>query len=274
MLHQFAPPTDSPLRALRAISGWEDVPTSDLVPLAAGAIRRQFASGERLGRAREIQVVVSGTIRHRSEIVGPGGAVGLMEALARTDAAPAHAVGPVETLGIATQHLDDVLEESFTLWRLTAGHYARRLLQNGVIPAPVAPPFPQDRPLRLSERITLLRGVPIPLVTGIEALAELALAADEITAEPGQRLWSAGEKPERVLVLAAGSIRRDDGRLLTPAARPGILESLAGTRFATGGVAEAPVRALSLEIDVLEDVLEDHPDAARDVLCALVRASF
>ncbi len=266
-----------------------------LAVLAEASRPRVFRKGERLLVEGEpvgaAQFLVEGRVHlQRGErVIGhgePGTALGEIGLVA---AAPALLTATAETdaltLELHTDTCQDLIEDHFGILR----HYLREVCSRIIddwprLPAGTPrflrtraePPVPAPiRDLDLVERIFLLRQFNLFDRASINALAELARSMSEVHLEVGARLWSEGEAARHVVVVVAGEAEgrsRTGFRLQAGPGWPlGALESIATRPRWYDAQVSRRLTALTTEIEVLFDVLEDNLDLAVSILAAMSR---
>jgi CRP-like cAMP-binding protein len=278
---------------LQALPIFGALPPPELALLARHATPRGFAAGAVLARRGErvssMNVVVDGAVRVErrrgpSRVLGPHEAVGVIGLLARKDdGVEAIAVTETLTLEIAEGTLLDVCDDHFPVLL----HLLRSLSQRSLeerrrlgsdagydaheVPA-VAATAP--RVLDLVDRIFFLRRT-MPLgQSSLTALSALARRVTERRAAPGALLWEEGAASDALLLLVSGSVAgiADGGRQrfrFGPGAAVGALDGLAGVPRWFSASAETEVLALRLSVADFIDVLEDHVQAAMELMAVV-----
>lgn len=189
----------------------------------------------------------------------------------------------VHALVLRAEDWFDQLEDNFEYARtavlgMAAALHEDRLALGGSAGFPEAGPSPPPpgRPLSLVERMMALRGVSAFKRAGIQALTELAGAAEELRLEPGEVLFRPGSFRDLCFVVARGVVRleRETPRVLARFGAP----SLVGGVFAIGpgdehytATAETAAVVLKLREEDFFDVMELHFDLTRSVLADLAR---
>lgn len=132
--------------------------------------------------------------------------------------------------------------------------------------------------LTLADRLQWLHRSVLFEETNLEALLELARHQEVVRASDGRHLWRRGESADRILSLVYGCISVSSTDEPSDAARRlrirgqefvGLLEALADQTRSVSAVADGDVVALELQLDVLLEVLEDHPSMAFDLIRTL-----
>jgi len=264
----------------------------DLAVLASYARERFFPKGRAILRSGEpvgaIHLVVEGSVRvswngKPLPVAGPNDAIGVIGLLARAaEGFEATAVTDTLTLEIDADTLSDVFDDHFSIFHHLLRGVARRSLEDRrqltsdagyssvsdkcrVLPA---------RPLDLVERIFFLRQT-MPLGrSSITALADLARRVTELHLPPGARLWSVGDPSDAVMLLVSGWVECvvDGGRQrfrFGPGASVGALDSLAGVPRWYEPTTEDKLVALRLSAQDFIDVLEDHTQAAMELMAVV-----
>jgi CRP-like cAMP-binding protein len=125
-----------------------------------------------------------------------------------------------------------------------------------------------ERMLRLQD-IPLLRDLPT------DALAQVAILAEERQLEEGQHLWRAGETAAELYFLLEGVIVILDSRgapevAVTPGSDLGAGALVAaGSVRASAATALRPALLLRVRRDDFLEILDEHPEATRAVLESL-----
>jgi CRP-like cAMP-binding protein len=259
--------------------------------LAEATRERFFPKGTVLMREGEpveaVYYLVEGRVRatFRGRSLGfaePGAAIGALGVLVRDD----HGLDVVAEADTLTLQQDsdavfEILEDNFGILRYVLQTFCRQMIET-VVHGPVAPiSLPRAEiattgaELDLVDRIFLLRKAPPFARSSLNALVELARSMFEVRFEPGVKLWNIGQPARNLLLVVSGSIN------CTPEGRPsfeagpgvpmGALEAIGGVPRWYEPVTETKVVALSGDVEVLFDVLEDNFDMAMDYLSTMGR---
>jgi CRP-like cAMP-binding protein len=135
-------------------------------------------------------------------------------------------------------------------------------------------PAVSARPLDLVQRMAAIRSTMPFVESHLDAIADLAQEARELRAPPGHVLWRPGEQALDLLVVVAGEIEcvsaeRDQAFRLGPGDAAGSLGAMASLhRWYEARVTESLV-ALSLPVEAVFDVFEDHFEMALDMIGGL-----
>jgi CRP-like cAMP-binding protein len=282
---------------LRQLEFLGELPAADLAPLAEHAHERFYARGTPLSRRDEpataLHVVIAGRVDvyHEEclvEQIHPGGAVGALALLARSDdGLDARATLDTLTLELPGEALFDAMEDRFLLFRHVLRAVSRRIvaltLRSGPANVRASASLPDRVPLHapqrtldLVERILLLRGMEPFRRSSVNSLAELARGLHEVRFERDVTLWSTGDPSEHVLLVVDGMIEASASEHglrfeLLPGQPVGNLEGLAELPRWFEARTLTPVLALRGRSDDLLDIFEDNFRMGRDFLAALAR---
>jgi CRP-like cAMP-binding protein len=213
----------------------------------------------------------------------PGAAIGALGVLVRDDQG-LDVVAETDTLTLQqdSDAVYEILEDNFPILRFVLQGFCRQMIET-VVHGPVAPlTLPNadlkapSRELDLVDRIFLLRRAPPFARSSLNALAELARSMFDVRFEPGVKLWSVGEPSRNLLLVVSGTVQcTAEGRpsfQAGPGVPMGALEAIGGVPRWYEPVTETKVVALSGDVEVLFDVLEDNFDMAMDYLSTMGRA--
>jgi CRP-like cAMP-binding protein len=277
------------IRTLRRLFGSDSgVSTAPLAAFAAHVITVRIPAGTELHSPDEpvsdVYLVMEGelAVEYRGigpRLFGPQGSVGILPSFAGITQGY-HSWATRDTLALSWRVEDmlEIFEDHFELLLASLrtmsseGIELRKQLSphagfsNVVADGPVCPVDALD----LVERILALRQTFGLGHSHIDELAELARAANEVRYPPGTQLWAAGDEADTMLLMLCGRLH---------GATPEGLEFQLGAGDIAGGlglVAELPrwftataqehVVALSLDREVLIDLLEDQPELGFDFL--------
>jgi len=210
--------------------------------------------------------------------------IGTLDAtLERPNARSAVALSDLRLVRIAADDWIALLEDSFPLARAVLVNAARSvaLLCDRLPPEPVVLTPPErpaaplgSAPLDLIERLLVLLDVPTMRGGGVQALAELAAAADEVAFRPGEVVLPRGVARDRMLVIAEGLVEaaRERPQVVLRFGRG----QVAGGPVAIGEPSQAwearalePTRALSFRLEDWFDAAQEHFDMLRAALAAI-----
>jgi CRP-like cAMP-binding protein len=277
------------IRVLRRLfAAQTGLSTAAVAALAAHVVTVRIPAGKSLHSpdepVSETYLVVEGELaaQYRAggpKMFGPPSAVGMLPGLARIhDGYRSWATRDSVALRLRVDDILEVFEDHFELLystlRALAGEGVDLRKRAGphagfsnVVPEGTECP---SRPLDLVERTLCLRRSFGLGHSHIDELAELARGANELRRPAGTQLWAAGDPAGTMLLVVCGSVRG-----LTPEGQ----EFQLGAGDIVGGlgmVAEVPrwfeakvqedMVALSLQHEVLIDLLEDQPDLGFDFL--------
>lgn len=260
--------------------------------LARAMTDASFRAGEIIYRAgdlaRHIHFVTHGEVeltRDDSEpwrLSAPA-IIGVLDInLRRPFARTATALTDVRALVLDADDWHEAIDENFdfstsAILRLAADvHRLHLTISPGGAFLEPPPPSDDDEPhaLNLQERALALLPVSCFQLAGIQALATLAMGAEERSLERGERLFTIDAPAGSFYVVARGTIQiRREAPLIQARFGPGsIVGGAAALSFATQQyTAEATSRAVVLEIrrEDLFDALEDHTEMIHAMLAGL-----
>jgi CRP-like cAMP-binding protein len=284
------------LLALTRVPPFSSVPPEDLALLVERGEPRMFEPGALLHEAgtpmRAIELVVSGrVVEHRVgrawAIREPYELVGDVDALAETgDDVVVTAESTTRTIELDRDAVIDVCYDRFAVLATVAAGVAataiaarRRLgTSAGYATAACGAATVVPSRLDLAERIAVIRALPVFATTRVQTLGHVVAATRDVTIESGRTAWQAGDPPDHLLVLLAGTLAcaTADGAqrfALGTGDVAGDLDALAAAPRWYGATATATARALRVPIADLLDVLEDDPATAVDALLRFARAT-
>jgi CRP-like cAMP-binding protein len=282
---------------LKTLAPLEGLGPAEIAAFAEHAIERRYRRGSQVLKAGEItpafHVVVDGRLRAQSpkdvqpNEVGPRETVGLLTLLARsTQGIEAIAMEETLTLSFEADVVFDLLEDNFTIFLQLLSYIASRTLaerRGGTAEGEyLAPAQDEETPL-VNENLTLIDRLLYVKRPGsafehssLAALADLVATTPELKFAPGTTIWTAGDRSSEALIILRGIVLCTVQGTLTPfRCGPGYplgnVERLCGEPHWYSAVAETEVVALGSDRDTFFDVLEDHPDMAKDVLIGTAR---
>jgi CRP-like cAMP-binding protein len=190
------------------------------------------------------------------------------------------ALDDFQALRIPRQGWLELLEDSFEMTRrtlfATATAVARLEERIPVIDGvgPLTPARPEGGALSMVERIAFLAGIEMVAGAGVQALADLASASDEIVLPAGELLLPAQDGHERLLFVVAGEL---DAARRSPDVERRYLrgEVVAGpAAFSDRGRdwtarARTAVRLLAIPYEAWFDLIEVHFELADAALAGL-----
>jgi CRP-like cAMP-binding protein len=177
----------------------------------------------------------------------------------------------------------DLLEDSFELTRIAIGAAASSVARlderrAGRLDAPPRLELPSsDEPLRSVERLAFLTEVPLARGAGVQALADLAAASDELRLRDGDTLFRDGEERDSLYVVVNGCI---EARRASPdVVRTYVAGDVVGgaSAFSERGRAwtahaRGPARLLAIPVEAWFDLAEEHFDLVLSTLGVFARA--
>ena len=280
---------------LRRVRGFTTLPPADLAVLGECARERVTKRGAALLRAGEpvsaVHLILEGRVRirrrgrelgiaERGVVVGGGLLLSRdpegLEAVAQTDTV---------TLELDRESVLDALEDRFGIFRSVLREMSRELVHLLVenpaelarAPGAAEPRSPIEGEIDLADRVLLLRNHSPLQACSIDALANVAQRAEELTSPIGHALWRAGDRAQQMLFVVSGAIRcvplRGVPFRFGPSQGLGALEALAGVPRWHDAIVEEPVVALQIDVEHVLDLLEDNVDVGIEVLSYLGRTS-
>jgi len=177
----------------------------------------------------------------------------------------------------------ELLEDSFSLARRAVTNASRslarmeELVPAGAPPSAHGPSLLAEVPpgtLSLIERLALLLDTRMLRGVGVQALADLAGISEQVSFAAGEKIIARGGGAERVL-------RVIDGDVLAERSNPSVVrhygpaDLVCGAAVLGGSVdawearAETPTRCISVPLESLFDLMEEHFDLVRSTLTAL-----
>jgi CRP-like cAMP-binding protein len=135
--------------------------------------------------------------------------------------------------------------------------------------------LPDDGPLNLVDRLLFLRGVPLLAAAGVQALADLARACDEVRFEAGEIILPRGVARDHLQLVVSGmvEVERSDPTLRArfgPGDCVGGLIAIGDARLEWEARALEPTRALSLPVELWADEMDDHFELFRSAIDAII----
>jgi CRP-like cAMP-binding protein len=289
-------PPSAPLMAierelfLRSIGG-SPAQSGVAEQLARAMSDASFRAGEVIYRAgdftRRIHFVTHGEV----ELTVDGGepwrllapaVIGVLDVnMRRPFSRTATAITDVRALVLGADDWLEALDENFeysiaAIQRLAADVHRLHLTLSPSGGFAEPPPSSDEEPhaLNVQERTLALLPVSCFQFAGIQALATLAIAADERTLERGERLFTIDTPATTFCVVARGTIQiRRESPLIQARFGPGsIVGGAAALSFVTQQyTADAESRAVVLEIrrEDLIDALEDHVETVHAMFAGL-----
>jgi CRP-like cAMP-binding protein len=208
------------------------------------------------------------------------GSVGVFDSLTGHAVVTARAAGPAVTLEIGIEALRAILEDDFDVVVHAFEAVGQVVIDRRRALGPDAG-YPEPRgtlhlaaapPLALVQRTLLLRST-LPFGRGsVEALADLARHAREVTFAEGERLWDAGAAADHLLVLVQGCVRASapGGQTFRfgPGDTVGFIDCLGAAPRWYSAAALSPTLGLRVELQELYDVLEDDFELTLECLGA------
>jgi CRP-like cAMP-binding protein len=277
------------IRALRRLFGQQQGPTTAaLAAMAAHIVSVRIPAGFELNDPAEQMADVylitegelateyDGRLLHR---FGPQSVVGSLSSLIHGSRG-FRCWATRETLALSWRADDmlEVFEDHFELLHSVLRAMANESIElrrqlpphagfSNVIRADIEYPA---RPLDLVERLLCLRQTFGFKTSHIDELAELARAAVEARYAAGTLLWAAGESSDALLIMVSGVVSATTPEGLEFQLGPGDIVGSLGVvaglpAWFTARVTQ-PAVTLSINREVLVDLLEDQPDLGFDVL--------
>ena len=268
--------------------------------MAAATNEQFFPAGKVIYEAGDPARYVYFLVQGRVELSHPGekawsfndrGVFGILDAeLERPHARTARATSDVRVIAIRADDWHDIIEDNFdyTRWRISRN--AQDLMRKGLELAPHAgfdgvpphhredamPYIPHHHVLETThadpfERLLVLHLTDVFERAGIQALTRLAASARELVVEEDDVIVDQGDNADALLVVASGTVAFE--RHTPP------ISVTFGERRLIGGYAGlgqghwpatvraiSPTHVLSIAVEDLYDVMEDHFDVVRSVM--------
>ena len=274
---------------LRTFEAFRDLSPVELAAVAEHVRPRLFRKGTQLFQLGQVvrsnHFVVEGKIaivrdgRH-VRVFGPQSSIGGLASLTGEPETQVYlALEDTETLELFRDDVQDVFEDNFRIFQGVMRAITRVVLEvrRGLGPGAGFPAVTNADPVRpvgklgLVEKVFFLRQTMSFAQTRIEALADLAQEARDLTVPAGQMLWRAGDVSDHALMLISGIIAcvTDDGQQsfkFDPGSTVGGIDALANVPRWYQAQAETPVRMLRIDAQRLLDVIEDNIELGMDML--------
>jgi CRP-like cAMP-binding protein len=275
--------------ALRTLPAFQELSAAELTVIAERATPRFFPKGATLSRSgaplRSVHFIIEGSVGVRRKeraprVVAAQDVVGALAVLT-ADPEGEHVIAREDTatLELEREDLEDIFDDNFPIFLGVLRALARTEIalrrrfgkSAGYIAPKSAEPAREIVNLELLERIFFLRQPMSFAKRRIEALADLALEAQELDVRSGVELWRAGGVADHSVMLMSGLVEctTDDGKqrfVLGPSAIVGGLDSVAGAKRWYTATTATHVRGLRVDSQVLLDVIEDNMEMAGDML--------
>jgi CRP-like cAMP-binding protein len=282
------------IRSLRRLFGIQTgISSAPLAALAAHAITVRIPAGTELHSpeepVRDVYLIIDGEIAAQYgsayRAYGPQSAIGVLASIARVNNGfHSWALRDTLALSLRVEDMLEVYEDHFELMYAALRSLSRDGIElrkqmkphagfSNVVPVGVVCP---TRPLDLVERILALRHTFGLGHSHVDELAELARSSNEVRYPAGTSLWTVDAPAETMLLVICGSIRGStrDGLSFQLGAGDivGGLGMVAELPRWFSATVQEPVVALSMEREVLIDLLEDQPELAFDFLQLMATA--
>ena len=248
-----------------------------LALLAENVFEQTFRAGMTIAtvdtRPSGIHFIISGSVaRAGYATLGPRTVLSALEVFARRDiAVTATAVVETHTLKVQPDDLTDLLEDNFWLMQTALRDLAARLAPRVAPGSGSSIGLAPSTGLGLVERLILLRAQPAFAGVRLEALTELANAAEERHWTAGTIAARAGDPATAATIVASGALRSGIHEI-GPGQAFGALETLGEVAYASTIVASTDVYALAFSAATIYDVLEDHADFGRAMIATFAQA--
>lgn len=291
---------------LKTLPFARDLNTDAVMMLALQMRERQFRDGARLLRQDEpiegVFLLTSG----RVEFVQDDESVGALEAPGRVgligllssgpgehvEGAPGDVVADstVEALEIPADVLDHLLAANFEI-----RYGVTRWIASQLLDQPPYEPFAStcddlevDRAEKfdLFERLRWLHESPIFEDANLDVVLELARQQYITSTEKGECLWEPGDETDRIFSVVRGTVElrspsseepsSENGSIARVGSRGflGLLEGLSETPRQRSARVVEPLVALTLDLDVLLEMLEDHADVSTEIIRTLAASAL
>jgi CRP-like cAMP-binding protein len=277
------------LLLLRTFEAFRDLSPVELAAVAEHVRPRLFRKGSQLFQLGQVvrsnHFVVDGKVAIVREgkqvrVFGPQSALGGLASLTGEPETQIYlALEDTETLELFRDDIQDVFEDNFRIFQGVMRAITRVVLEvrRRLGPSAGFPPVTGADPVRsvgemgLVEKIFFLRQTMSFAQTRIEALADLAQEAEDLTLPAGQILWRAGDVSDHALLVISGIIacETDDGLQsfkFDPGSTVGGIDALANVPRWYQARAETPIRTLRIDAQRLLDVIEDNIELGMDML--------
>jgi CRP-like cAMP-binding protein len=262
---------------LRKVPMLQPLPTPALLEIVGAFSIETVPAGAALLRRGEPVADVFWVLDGRAQYEGGkitqiGSAIGLVPALARTDAPrSAHALERLRVARIPTERLFELIEDSFDLVHALLAALGRSLHDGGrcaLGKGPMGGALPRD--IDFTERLVRLRMIPPFSRAPVRALARIAQNSEPVRWTRGACLWERGSEAKSAIAILSGEVQ--DGDVTLGAGHTaGLVTAFAGVTRSTAAYASAPLDALEIDIETLMDVIEDEDDLAFELLRVCAR---
>lgn len=263
--------------------------------LAGHLVARTFEPGEVVVRRGEpvdaLHLLTDGALdlvrdgKKIGAVVAPQ-TLGFLGILARQDSPyDAVAAGEVSALELETDTLLEAMDDHFELLATTLKYLAERLYFEfqelpekalGIPPMELGKAKPGA--IDLVDRVLFMRKMSGFATANVSALAGMARQMEETRIPAGTKLWSAGERAERVVFVVEGNVacKTPDGRAFRYGAGTGVggIEVLAERPRWYDAVVETPLLGLMGQPEDMLDLFEHQTRMAMDFLAMLARAQI
>ena len=250
-----------------------------------------FRAGETIYRVGDFTRLIHFVTHGELDLTAPNGdtwrlkapaVIGILDVTQRRPfSRTATAITDVRALVMREDDWIETLEEHFEFARASLSSVAadvHRLHLNNSPGGgfPEAPPSDGDEPhaLNIQERTLALRASPCFQTAGIQALARIAVSAEERALSRGERLFSLGDRAASIFVVARGTvhIEREEPTIRARFGPGSIVGGGGALSFVTQpytAAAESPAVVLEVRREDLVDVLEDHVEMIRSLFVGL-----
>jgi CRP-like cAMP-binding protein len=281
---------------LKTLPQLEELGSSEIAAFAEHAREKRFRRGAHIlvsGKpVPDFHVVVEGRVRIQDANAepiesGPRQTVGLLNLLARSEqGVDAVALEDTLTLAFDADVVADLMEDNFAIFIQLMRYLARRTLEERMEISPGAFLAPDEEieledggstDLNLVQRLLYVRRPgSIFEHSNLDALAEMVGTTEIVRIPEGTTLWASGDRSTIAYIILRGVVvctpqwTREPFRC-GPGYPLGNLERLCGEPRWYTAVTERRVLAIRSDLDLFLDVLEDHPDMAKDFLAAMAK---
>lgn len=282
---RFVSPTERILH-IKSLPMWNDLPASDIVPLAMtarevhlGAGKPIFRSGDRPSHGL---LLVDGRVeirrgKDKPVIVEPPNALGFLSMLAdRRIAYDAVTRSSVIALQVEKEDLRRAHEDNFRLFRRCMRMIATSAADERLSLMPVGPtttPAGDGPKPDFVERLLWLSEVEPFREASLESVAELTRRQRLIEVEPGAVIWTAAEPSSFFLGVMSGALHcLTPGGAMTPVRSDwlvGLVDAVAQRPRPCTLVSSVRSRLVHVDIEALLAVLEDDPPLRTSLLSVL-----
>jgi CRP-like cAMP-binding protein len=277
------------LLLLKTFPGIGDLSPDDLTALAENSRERFFAAGAEIFPEGKpvgcVHYVVEGKVEMRRGgqrvlQLGDRSVIGGLAALARTaNGQQAVAIADTYTLEVDREDMIEMFEDNFEMLLTAMRGIARGFIEArkgagnraGLDEDYEEVEAPAER-LGLVERLFFLHKNFAFQSAQVESLTQMAKSAEEIRLRAGERLWSAGDPADRMLMIVSGVVHARNAEQefrFGPGGSIGGLGAMAEVPRWYHATAQTDMVALGVRMQEMIDIFEDRVDMAIEVASRL-----